>query len=74
MICVVLHCDGDGCDCEQGYTLSTLSQHRDGKTFFDTAMRLSSQYGWLTVGNGKSPPDFDASVFCPDCAQEAVAG
>lgn len=74
MICVVLHCDWDGCDREQGYPVSTLSQHRRHGTFFDTALRLGGETGWLFLGNGKGLPDFDVTVICPQHAVQANDG
>lgn len=63
MICVVLHCDGDGCDREQGYPMSTLSQHGERPDVLETAMRLGAQTGWQIF----TDPEVEYVALCPEC-------
>lgn len=64
MICIVLHCDQDGCNVEQGYPMPTIRQeHIASETDLMTAVRLASMYGWRL-----DQPEWlgDSQVFCPD--------
>ena len=63
MICIVLHCDHDGCHLEQGYPMPTIRQeHIAGETDLMTAVRLGSMYGWSL---GQREPLQYSQVFCP---------
>ncbi len=64
MICIVLHCDHDGCNVEQGYPMPTIRQeHIAGETHLMTAVRLGSMYGWCLEQPGSSEY---SQVFCPE--------
>lgn len=59
MICVVLHCDVDGCALEQGYPWETLEANlADDEIGLDeVALRLGGMYGWRYT---------DGLVICPN--------
>lgn len=63
MICIVLHCDVDGCDCEQGYSIATLKAARvdAADKLYLVAVRFGAMYGWRYV---------DGLVSCPDHSGE----
>lgn len=47
MICIVLHCDVDGCHREQGYPIGILKAALgDEDTLHDVAVTLGAMYGW----------------------------
>lgn len=63
MICIVLHCDVDGCGCEQGYPIETLEAQRgDEDMLYLVAVRLGAMYGWRYS-------DADL-VYCPEHSGE----